>query len=142
MRWFAALLCALALVATGCGNGNTQTSPSSTTTTSTERFDAILSPGTAAFYSFQISGSGGPVAINLASLSALTRPGVLPIVVQIGYGEPVGEGCSVRKTVDTGPGLTSQLTDTITTAGIYCANIADIGNLREPANFSIRITHP
>jgi hypothetical protein len=142
MRWSAALLCAFALVATGCGNNNTQTSPSDTTSTSTERFDAILNPGAAAFYSFQITGNGGSIAINLASLSAITRPGVLPTVMQLGYGEPVGEGCSVRKSIETGPGLTAQLTDTITTAGIYCANIADIGNLREPANFSIRITHP
>jgi hypothetical protein len=142
MRWSAALVCSFALVATGCGNNASGTSPSSTTSAaSTERFDAIVNPGAAAFYSFQVTGNGGSVAINLASLSALARPGVLPIVMELGYGVPVGEGCSVRKSVETGPGLTAQLTDTIM-AGIYCANIADIGNLREPANFSIRITHP
>jgi hypothetical protein len=124
-----------------CGNNSTDTSPSATTpTTSTERFDAILVQRASAFYSFQVNSSGS-VSINLASLSSLTRPGALSAVMEIGYGVPVGEGCNVQNSIQTMPGLTSQLTGTLP-GGIYCANIADIGNLTEPVNFTIRITHP
>ena len=141
MRVFAALLCAVPVTAAACGNGSTATAPSSTTPTiKTERFDAILLPRTSAFFSFQVGGTGS-VSINLASLSALARPGAVPAVMEIGYGVPAGEGCSIQNSVQTTPGLTSQLTGTLA-AGIYCANIADIGNLIDSVNFSMRITHP
>ena len=42
----------------------------------------------------------------------------------------------------TTPGLVAQLSDTLTPATDYCANIADVGGLRESVNFSMRISHP
>ena len=93
-----------------------------------------------AFYSFNVGGSGGTVSINLASLSPLDKPGVLPETVQLGYGVPAGEGCDVRQAVPTAPALVSQLTETLT-IGTYCASITDAGGLTEPANYSIRVTH-
>jgi hypothetical protein len=141
MRFSAAFLCAVALVTVACGGSNSDTSPSTTPAASnTERFDAILVPRSSAFYSFNVS-SNGSIAVNLASLSPIARPGVLPVAMELGYGVPAGEDCNVRKSVQTGTGFTSQLTDTVS-PGIYCANIKDVGNLNEPANFSIRITHP
>ena len=143
---------ALILALVGCSS-NTATSPSSTSTStststssstpsaSTERFDGILFPMATAFYSFNVGGSGGMVSINLASLSPLDRPGLLPETVQLGYGVPAGEGCDVRQAVPTAPALVSQLTETLT-IGTYCASIADAGGLTEPANYSIRVTHP
>ena len=145
MRLPATSLLSLALLTTACGGSDTATSPSttsSTTTNATERFDAILDPGASAFYAFTVGTNGGVVTINFASLSPLNRPGLLSTTMEIGYGVPAGEGCDLRKTVQTTPGLTSQLTDTLTT-GTYCANIADLGKqLTEPANFTIRISHP
>jgi hypothetical protein len=150
MRSPVPLVLALALFATACGGSDTSTSPSPTSTTSTtsttasdstERFDATLQPGGSAFFSFTVGQDGGAVTINLASLTPLTRPGLLPVVMEIGYGTPIGEGCNVVKTLEAVPGLASQLTDTLA-IGTYCANVADIGNLTEPANFSMRITHP
>lgn len=141
---------ALILVTVGCSS-DTATSPSSTSTStstssstpsaSTERFDGILFPMATAFYSFNVGGSGGTVSINLASLSPLDKPGVLPETVQLGYGVPAGEGCDVRQAVPTAPALVSQLTETLT-IGTYCASITDAGGLTEPANYSIRVTHP
>ena len=137
------ILSAIGLLTGACGQNETGTSPSETSTSSanTQRFDAILNPRASAFFSFQVGGNGGAVSINLASLSPIYRPGALPIAVDIGYGVPVGEGCELRKSVQTAPGLTSQLTDSLT-IGIYCASITDLGNLTEPVNFSMRITHP
>ena len=128
MRLPAYSLLTLALLSTACGGSQTATSPSTTSTPSnaTERFDAILEPGASAFYAFSVGTNGGVVTINFASLSPLNRPGLLPMTMEIGYGVPAGEGCDLRKTVQTTPGLTSQLTDTLTT-GTYCANIADVG---------------
>jgi hypothetical protein len=143
MRFPLLVVLALVLLCAGCG-GNSTTSPSNTTTTTpsvaTERFDAILEPGNSAFYSFTVTAAGS-VSINLASLSPLDRPGLLPALMELGYGVPEGEECTVTKTIRTGPGLTSQLTDTLTN-GTYCANLRDIGNLKQPVNFSLRITHP
>jgi hypothetical protein len=142
-RGFAGLLCVVALMmAAACGEDETGTSPSSTAAAATtERFDAVLNPGQSAFYSFQVGSSGGAVMINLASLSPLSRAGALPVTMELGYGVPVGEKCAVENSVQTIPGLASQLTGTLT-AGIHCANLADVGNLTEPVNFVIRITHP
>ena len=142
MRLPAYMVLALALLTAACGGSDTATSPSTTTTTTsgaTERFDAILEPGASAFYSF--TSSAGTVSINLASLSPLDRPGLLPVVMEIGYGIPAGEGCDVQMSMQTAPGLTSQFTGTLT-AGTYCASLVDVGNLKQPANFSMRITHP
>jgi hypothetical protein len=113
----------------------------------TERFDAILDLRGSNFFSFSVSQNGGAVMINFASLSPLNRPGLLIVTMEIGFGVPIKDdegntvGCDLRRTIQTTPALTSQLTDTLT-AGSYCANIADVGNMREPANFSMRITHP
>jgi hypothetical protein len=65
---------------------------------------------------------------------------VLPVAMQLGYGVPAGEGCAIQKSILATPALTSQLTATLRD-GRYCASIADVGNLKEPANFSIRVTH-
>jgi len=51
-------------------------------------------------------------------------------------------GCSLAKVMQTTPALAAQMNDTLAPASDYCANIADVGGLRESVNFSIRITHP
>jgi hypothetical protein len=136
-----AWLVGIAILCAACGGNNSGTAPSDTTSaTTTERFDAILQPGTSAFFSFDLAVTNGTVAINLASVSSLTRPGVLPVPVQIGYGVPAGEGCSLQKSIVATPALTSQLTGTLRD-GRYCAFIGDVGNLKEPVNFTMRVTH-
>ena len=51
-------------------------------------------------------------------------------------------GCTLAKVMQVTPALASQLTDTLAPAQDYCANIADVGGLRESVNFSMRISHP
>ena len=149
MRFPVLILLVVALSIAACGNSTT--APSTTTTAPvavTERFDAIIDLKASSFHPFSVNGSGGTVSINLASLSPLNRAGLLPVAMQIGYGTVVTDadgnptGCDLKKTIQAAPALTAQLTDTVTVATNYCASIADIGNLREPANFSMRITHP
>jgi len=113
----------------------------------TERFDAIVAVKGSNFFPFS-AGQGGTVSINFASLSPLNRPGLLDVPMEIGYGTTMLDGdnnvvgCDLRKTIRATPALTAQMSDSLTAAANYCANIADVGNLREAANFSIRITHP
>ena len=145
------LIHAVAVVVVAACGGDTPTSPSTTSTTPTvvtERFDAIIDVKGSSYFTFSVNQSGGTASINLASLSPLNRPGLLAVAMQIGYGTTVlGDdggvvGCDVRKTTEATPALSAQMSDQVTPATYYCATIADIGNLREPANFSIRITHP
>jgi hypothetical protein len=142
------MLLIAAVSAAACG-GDTPTAPSTPTTptTVTERFDAIVDLKGSNFYAFSV-GQGGTVSINLASLSPLNRPGLLVVPMEIGYGTTVLDddnnvvGCELRKTIQATPALTAQMSESLTAAVNYCANIADVGGLREAANFSIRITHP
>ena len=131
-----------------CGSSKTPTSPSSTTPqNATERFDDIINVHESKFYPFSV-GSNGTTTINLASLSPLDRPGVVNATMEIGWGKAIKDdsgnvvGCDLAKVVQTTPGLAAQLSDSLTASTDYCANIADVGGLREAVNFSIRISHP
>jgi hypothetical protein len=151
LRVLSLIILAVATASAGCGD-DTPTSPSSPTDTTpvtvTERFDAIVDVKGLNSYNFSVSRSGAATTVNLASLAPLDRPGLVDVNMQIGIGTTVLDdaqnviGCELRKTIDTRPGLTAQLSDTLTAATNYCATIADIGNLKESVNFSIRVSHP
>jgi hypothetical protein len=148
MRLPGLILLVAAVSAAACGD-DTPTAPSTPTTPTmvTERFDAIVAVKGSNFFPFSV-GQGGTVSINFASLSPLNGPGLLSVSMEIGYGTTVLDGdnnvvgCDVRKTIQATPALTAQMSESLTAAANYCATIADVGGLREAANFSIRITHP
>jgi len=144
---FAVFLLICASVCAACGD-DTPSSPSSTTDSrATERFDDIINVRESKFQAFSV-GSNGTTSINLASLSPLNRPGTITATMEIGWGKTIKAddgtvvGCDLAKVMQTAPALTAQLNDTLTPSADYCANIADVGGLRESANFAIRITHP
>jgi len=142
----AAILAVVVLCCAGCGD-DTPTSPSSTPVNGTERFDAIINVRDSKFYPFSV-GSSGTTTINLASLSPIDRQGVVNATMEIGWGKAIKDdsgtviGCDLARVIQTTPALAAQLSDTLTPASDYCANIADVGGLRQPVNFSIRISHP
>lgn len=139
-------LAVLLLFCAGCGN-DTPTTPSATPANATERFDSIINVRESKFYPFSVGGNG-TTTINLASLSPLNRLGVVNATLEIGWGKSIKDEagnvvqCELAKVIQTTPGLAAQLTDTLTPASDYCANIADVGGLRESVNFSMRISHP
>ena len=144
---FAALLPIIVSLCASCG-GKTPTSASPTTpANAVERFDDIINARESRFHAFSV-GSNGTTSINLASMSPLNRPGVLTVTMEIGWGKTTKDddgnvvGCTLARVMQTAPSLSSQLSDTLTPGIDYCANIADVGGLRESANFSIRISHP
>jgi len=144
---FAVFVLICASVCAACGD-DTPSSPSSTTDSrATERFDDIINVRESKFQAFSV-GSNGTTSINLASLSPLNRPGTITATMEIGWGKTIKAddgtviGCDLAKVMQTAPALTAQMNDTLTPSADYCANIADVGGLRESANFAIRITHP
>ena len=61
--------------------------------------------------------------------------------MELGFGIPAGEGCNTTSTANVSPGLSAQMSSAVNT-GIYCARIADIGNLPSATSFAVRIVHP
>jgi len=144
---FAALFLCLAAFGAACGD-DTPTSPTPTTAArGTERFDDIITVRASKFKAFSV-GSTGTTSINLVSLSPINGPGAITATVEIGWGKTEKDeagtviGCMLAKVMQTAPALAAQMNEPLPPAQDYCASIADVGGLREPANFSIRITHP
>jgi hypothetical protein len=136
-RVLAAMCVALHL---GCSN-DTGTSPSTVdeAALTAEIFAGTLSVGGLRFYSFTVPANSA-FSVLLASLA--TAPGApLPdLQVGIGIGTPAGTSCAVRESIATTPSLVTQF-HSWATEGIHCVAIYDLGYLREPVSFAIRLTH-
>jgi hypothetical protein len=138
---------ALAAAVLGAACSNTQspsTSPTSPTPatpavpSTTETFAGTLPVGGARFYSFGITVSG---TVN-ATLVSIAGPSVPPDVqVSLGLGAPSGTICNSSSPTTVSISSTTQVTAT-EQPGLYCVNIADIGNLPAAADFTITIGHP
>ena len=136
-----ALGLALALICAACGDSSSPTAPTTDPSRVTVIFSGTLAPGDTQFYSFTV-GLAGTTDVLLASLRprGQTRP-ALSTTVGLGIGTPAGTGCRTSTSLNTQPGLSSQIS-TSTTATIYCASVYDVGNLTEPVDFTVRIVHP
>ena len=141
MRFATVGFLVLGLLTGGCGDDPPATAPSTSTTTKiTEVFVGTLNVRGSSFYSFSVL-TAGTVSVMLASIT-LAQPGpTADIPVSIGVGVPEGEGCNTTTTMVVGPALTSQISAQYT-PGVYCANVADVGNLKSPVSFAVRIVHP
>jgi hypothetical protein len=132
----------LALVTAACGD-DTPTSPSdtsSTSTTSTVTYTGTLNVGGSRFYSFTNNAAGSVTAL-LASVAAADTRLPLPVPLQIGVGVPSGTDCATTVSQLIAPGLVSQLTVTLA-SGTFCLRVADAGELKAPATFAVRFSHP
>src|SRR5262245_28939464 len=125
-----------------CGS-DTPTTPSTTTADvrSNETFNATLSPGQSQFYSFTTV-SAGTTDVTLVSLRpAGNLTTTLNAVVGLGLGTPQMTDCALTSATTTGPSLKTQVS-VATNVSTYCVKIADIGNLRGAADYTIRVVHP
>jgi hypothetical protein len=147
MRLRAALtILPVCLLAAECGSNST-TAPSSTTTTTTttvaaptttETWTSTVQPGGFKFFSFSVA-QNGTVNLTMTSVSGQFVPSTVQL--ELGIGSPAGTDCTTTQTINTGAGATAQVTLT-EAPGIYCARVADIGNLFAPATFTVNIDHP
>jgi uncharacterized lipoprotein YbaY len=132
----AAVLCA------GCG-GNT-TTPSTTTTTvpavptTTESFTGTLAVGGTVAYPFTVS-QAGTVNLTLVSISGAGVPST--VLVKLAIGTPGDSGCTATTSSIIKAGTTAQVTAT-EQPGVFCASLADVGNLFSAAGFTVTIDHP
>jgi hypothetical protein len=135
------LILALLVVSCGGSDDSTSTTPTATGPTS-ELFEGKLQgPGDATFYSFTV-GTAGNVSVTLASISTSTAPGSsTSIPLGIGLGSPLGTDCNVTQQVTATPGLVTQLTGTNFSPATYCVRVSDVGSVRGPLTFAVRITH-
>jgi hypothetical protein len=134
------LMMTLALIPlAGCGN-DTTTPTSTAPLRTTEVYSGTLNRGESGFYSFNVV-NAGTADITLASLTNTTTGRVIGPTMEVGVGVPAGEGCNTTTTMNVSPGLSAQISTTVTN-GIYCTRIADIGNLGGATAFAVRIVHP
>lgn len=130
------------LASPACGDKASTTAPSTDAPArSNEIFSGRLEVGGSQFYSFQVVNSG----TTDVTLTGLHPPGVattnVSVVVGLGLGTPGGTDCALSSALTTSPGLIRQITAT-TNVSIYCVKVADIGNLRSPLDYTVRVVHP
>lgn len=142
--------CAIIGVLAACGacshDSTTEPSSSSSSATTapaaptvTEVFTSTLPVGGFKFYTFNIAASG---TVNV-TLNSVSGPGV-PATVQLGLGigQPAGTDCSATQTATAGStSAAPQVTGTFG-PGLFCVRVFDVGNLFNPANFTVTIAHP
>jgi hypothetical protein len=79
------------------------------------------------------------VTATLVSIGNAAVPAT--VMVGLGIGTPSGTTCSVATptTVQLGGTVVTSASET---PGVYCVNIADLGNLFAPTAFTVTIDHP
>lgn len=139
-------LTAALMLSVSCGD-DTPTSPTDTNTSSTataaaptvsEEFSSTVQVAGSKFYSFTTS-TYGTVNLTLTSVGGSFVPAT--VMLSLGIGQPSGTDCVTTTTVTTAAGSGVQLTGAYS-AGVYCAKVADIGNLFAPASFNVTIAYP
>lgn len=136
------------LAVCGACSHNSTTEPSSSSSsattppaapTVTEVFASTLPVGGFKFYTFNIAASG---TVNV-TLNSVTGVGV-PATVQLGLGigQPAGTDCSATQTATaSSTSAAPQVTGTFG-PGLFCVRVFDVGNLFNPAAFTVTIAHP
>ena len=124
---------AVALVSAGCADPAAPTTPTPATPTIVETFSDTLLVAGANTHQFNVDKIGG-VKVSLTSV----EPGA---AVLIGVGTPSLGSCSVIDHIEAVAGKAILLSGTATVPGAYCVIIQDIGNLVEPAVYTINVLH-
>ena len=122
-----------ALAAAGCADPVPPTTPTPTTPTITDTFSDTLRVAGANTHLFNVSVVGG-LKITLTAVV----PGAS---VGIGIGIPSSGSCSIGDHAEAVAGQTVLLSGTATIPGAFCVIIYDIGNLVEPAVYTINVLH-
>jgi hypothetical protein len=121
------------LIATGCGDPVAPTTPTPAVPTVLDTFSDTLLVLGANTHQFTVSQIGG-VKVTIPSI----EPGAS---VGLGIGTPSLGSCAVVDHVTAVAGQAVQLSGTTTVPGSYCVLIYDLGNLVEPAVYTIDVLH-
>ena len=116
----------------------TPTTPAATVPTVTDSFSGTLTSGGSSVYSFTVS-QDGTVSVTLTSVTGAGVPSTVHL--HLGLGTFADTTCNPTTSVDAQASSTPQITSTYT-AGLYCVQLSDTGNLANPASFTITVAHP
>ena len=123
----------VALITAACGDPTAPATPTPAVATIAETFsDTLLVLGSNT-HTFTVA-TLGAVKVSLTSV----QPGA---TVGIGIGTPSLGSCSVIDRVNAVAGANVLLSGTATVPGLYCVTIFDLGNLVEPAVYTINVLH-
>jgi hypothetical protein len=123
----------LTIAAAGCSDPVAPTTPTPAVPTIDETFSDTLLVLGANTHNFSVNGIGG-VRVTLSSV----QPGA---AVGLGIGTPSLGTCSVIDRVVAVAGPSVVMSGTATLPGLYCVTIFDLGNLVEPAAYTIDVLH-
>jgi hypothetical protein len=132
---------AAAALSASCNNSPTEPTTDDTPAKTVTYFTGSMSPGESQFYSFTVQTTEATEVTLVSLLPEKATSPALSIPMSIGLGTPAGTGCRLSASVVATPGLTPQLSMP-TTPTIFCAQIADAGQLTGPVSFTVKIVHP
>lgn len=102
----------------------------------TETFSTQIATGGAASRTFTVR-VAGTIRVTLAS----TTPGGVVLGLSLGVPRTTGAGCLPTRSVATAAGAAPQITLTAE-AGVYCAQVYDIGTVADSVAFTLNIERP
>lgn len=123
----------IACVAAGCGDDTPSTTPTSPSTSRSESWSGVVAPGGQSSRSFTVT-SSGTITVTLTGAD---------VTLGLGVGVPrtTGGGCRLGVSVNASGG-TSPNISAPADAGQYCVQVYDLGTLRDPVGFALKIDHP
>lgn len=131
-RFLAPSLAIVALVTGACGSDN-PTTPSTPSTATSENWSSTLAPGGTSSKSFTLD-KAGTITVTLTSAGTTVGLGV-------GLPRTTGGGCRLGVSVNATPSTNPQI-NTSADAGQYCVQVFDLGTLKDPVPFALKIDHP
>jgi hypothetical protein len=142
----AAAFVVLFVLCAGCDATTPSTSTSTAPTTAcpetaptTTVFAGTLGVGESGFYSFSPA-CATSVRVLLGSLAPTGTNSPSPIAVGLGLGVPTGTGCGLTTSTVASSALASQIVSQVA-AGLYCVEIFDVGNIKAPLDYTIRLVY-
>jgi hypothetical protein len=123
------------LACTACTENGPTAPGSFTSQASLHTFSGTVPLQGVNYYPFSVT-EASTVSITLASLSMNSTASP---IVGLGIGKPSGHRCILGGSViHTAPGSAAHISTSLLPA-LYCVQIVDIGHLRAPAQFTIRV---
>ena len=127
---------AVLLGAWGCGSSTpTESTPPVTYPQKTETFTGSVAPGEKKAFHFPITNPGSLDA----AITSLGPVSTLTMGLNLGAWDATTETCS--QSIPAEAKLNQVLSGTPQSAGEYCVSIYDVGNLQNPADFTITVAH-
>ena len=130
------LLVALCLPAGACSSSDTPTTTTSPTpTTFTDTFSGTLNQNGAGTYPFTVQ-TAGTVTATLTAIGQDSAP-------KIGVSLGTWNGTSCQTVIaNDGATVGAQVIGSVTSAGLLCVRVYDIGNVNDPLTYTVQVVHP